>query len=74
VTEDEEKRRALYGLIRKYFPRMKPGDHYRPITEPELARTSVYGITIDHWSGKRNWPDRADQSDEWPPLAADWFD
>jgi len=24
-------------------------------------------------SGKRNWPDRADQSDEWPALAEAWF-
>ena len=75
VLEDlEEKRQALYGLIRKYFPKMIPGDHYRPITDRELKRTSVYAIAIEEWSGKRNWHERADQSDEWPPLGEKWFD
>ncbi len=71
VLEDaEEKRHALYGLINKYFPDMKPGKEYRPITDEELKRTSVYAIAIESWSGKRNWPDEADQSDKWPPLTA----
>jgi hypothetical protein len=75
ILEDlEEKRRALYGLIGKYFPRMTAGQEYRPITDKELKRTSVYAIAIDSWSGKRNWKERADQSDEWPPLAEEWFE
>lgn len=75
VLEDfEEKRRALYGLIGKYFPGMTAGQEYRPITDKELKRTSVYAIAIASWSGKRNWPDRADQSDEWPALAEKWFE
>jgi nitroimidazol reductase NimA-like FMN-containing flavoprotein (pyridoxamine 5'-phosphate oxidase superfamily) len=75
LLEDEaEKKRALYGLIEKYFPNMAPGEHYRPITENELKRTSVYAISIQSWSGKRNWKERADQEDEWPPLAEEWFD
>jgi nitroimidazol reductase NimA-like FMN-containing flavoprotein (pyridoxamine 5'-phosphate oxidase superfamily) len=69
----DEKRRALSGLIAKYFPAMRPGHDYRPITDQELRRTSVYAIAIESWSGKRNWPDQAEQSDEWPPLAAEWF-
>jgi nitroimidazol reductase NimA-like FMN-containing flavoprotein (pyridoxamine 5'-phosphate oxidase superfamily) len=74
VLEDEEQiRRGLYGLIEKYFPGMVSGEHYRPITENELQRTSVYVITIDSWSGKRNWHEGADQSDEWPPLGKEWF-
>lgn len=74
VLEDEaEKRHALSGLIAKYFPTMTAGQEYRPITEQELKRTSVYAIAIESWSGKKNWPDRADQSDEWPPLAEEWF-
>jgi hypothetical protein len=73
LEDSEEKLRALYGLIEKYFPAMKPGEHYRPITDQELKRTSVYAIAIDGWSGKRNWKDRADQSDEWPPLGEEWF-
>jgi uncharacterized protein len=74
VLEDmEEKRRVLSNLIAKYFPTMTAGQEYRPITEQELKRTSVYAIHIDKWSGKKNWPDRADQSDEWPALGEEWF-
>jgi nitroimidazol reductase NimA-like FMN-containing flavoprotein (pyridoxamine 5'-phosphate oxidase superfamily) len=75
VLEDfEHQRRVLYGLIGKYFPRMVSGEHYRPITDTELKRTSVYAIAIESWSGKRNWKDRASQSDEWPALAEEWFE
>jgi nitroimidazol reductase NimA-like FMN-containing flavoprotein (pyridoxamine 5'-phosphate oxidase superfamily) len=74
VVEDaEEKRRALYGLIEKYFPKMRAGREYRPITDPELKRTSLYVIAVQSWSGKRNWPARAEQSDEWPALDEAWF-
>ena len=74
VLEDfAEKRRALYGLTSKYFPAMAAGREFRPITDQELKRTSVYAIRIESWSGKRNWAERADQSDEWPPLAEEWF-
>jgi nitroimidazol reductase NimA-like FMN-containing flavoprotein (pyridoxamine 5'-phosphate oxidase superfamily) len=73
LTDDAEKQQALSGLIGKYFPTMAAGSHYRPITTAELTRTSVYAIEISSWSGKQNWPDRADQSDEWPPLDESWF-
>ncbi len=73
IEEPEEQRQALYGLIGKYFPAMTAGQEYRPITDKELPHTSVYAIAIESWSGKRNWPDRAKQSDEWPPLAEEWF-
>jgi nitroimidazol reductase NimA-like FMN-containing flavoprotein (pyridoxamine 5'-phosphate oxidase superfamily) len=68
LETDGEKRAALYGLIGKYFPHLTAGREYRPITEPELQRASVYAIAIESWSGKENWPEQADQSDEWPPL------
>jgi nitroimidazol reductase NimA-like FMN-containing flavoprotein (pyridoxamine 5'-phosphate oxidase superfamily) len=75
VLDDvEEKRRALYGMLGKYFPTMRAGEHYRPITDKELKRTSVYALTITSWSGKRNWAERAAQSDEWPPLGPEWFE
>ncbi len=74
LHEAEEKQRALYGLIGKYFPAMRAGQEYRPITAKELKRTSVYAIAIDSWSGKRNWAERADQSDEWPALDENWFE
>ena len=74
VLEDfAEKREALYGLLAKYFPDMTAGREYRPITDQELKCTSVYRIQIESWSGKRNWAEQAEQSDEWPPLADEWF-
>jgi hypothetical protein len=74
VTDPAEARRLLYGLIGKYFPAMKAGREYRTITDKELRATSVYAIEIESWSGKENWAERADQSDEWPPLDEKWFD
>jgi nitroimidazol reductase NimA-like FMN-containing flavoprotein (pyridoxamine 5'-phosphate oxidase superfamily) len=70
LEDDEEKRRALDGLLAKYFPALQPGKEYRPPTDQELKRTSVYAIRVESWSGKQNWPERADQSDEWPALDA----
>ena len=74
VTEPEEMRRLLYGLIGKYFPTLKAGQEYREITEKELRATSVYAIQIEEWSGKENWDEKADQSDEWQPLDEKWFE
>lgn len=74
VTDKAEARRVLYGLIQKYFPKMQAGKEYREITDKELKRTSVYAIQIEEWSGKENWKDRADQSDEWSPLEEKWFE
>ena len=72
----DEKREKLNGLLQKYFGEMKSGQDYRPITDNELKQTSVYRIKIDHWSGKRNWPERADQAEEgeWPDLDPKWFE
>ena len=74
ITEAGEARRVLYGLIHKYFPKMTPGHEFRAMTEKELKRTSVYAIQIEQWSGKENWKNRADQSDEWQPRDESWFD
>ena len=65
-----------YGLLQKYFGEMDSGKDYRPITNNEMKQTSVYRIKIDHWSGKRNWPERADQAEEgeWPDLDPKWFE
>ena len=52
IEEAEEKRRALYGLIR-VLPNADGRQGDRPITDQELKRTSVYAIAIDSWSGKR---------------------
>lgn len=72
ILEDaEEIRRVLYALLQKYFPEMQPGREFRPITDKELARTSVYAFEIESWSGKENWQAQADMIEEWPPLAED---
>ena len=73
LTDPDEARRGLYGLISKYFPGMVPGREYRQITDMELRTTSVYAIQIESWSGKENWKDGAEQSAEWPPLDKKWF-
>ncbi|HLF72765.1 MAG TPA: pyridoxamine 5'-phosphate oxidase family protein [Anaerolineales bacterium] len=74
VSDPEEARRVMYGLIHKYFPAMTAGTEFRAITDQELKRTSVYAIKVEEWSGKENWKDRADQSDEWPALDEKWFE
>ena len=74
VTDPAEARQLLYGLIGKYFPTMTAGREYREITDKELRATSIYAIQIESWSGKENWAERADQSDEWPPLDEKWFE
>lgn len=74
VTNPDEARRLLYGLIGKYFSELKVGQEYREISDKELRATSVYAIKIEEWSGKENWEEKADQSDEWQPLDEKWFE
>jgi nitroimidazol reductase NimA-like FMN-containing flavoprotein (pyridoxamine 5'-phosphate oxidase superfamily) len=74
LEADDEKRAALTSLLEKYFPKMEAGREYRPITEKELKRTSVYELKIESWSGKENWNERAEQSEEWPALEEKWFE
>src|ERR1043165_2780761 len=68
ISDPEEARRVMYALIHKYFPAMTAGKEFREITDKELKRTSIYAMRIEEWSGKENWKDRADQSEEWPAL------
>tara|TARA_A100001011_G_scaffold30579_1_gene29531 strand:+ start:159 stop:689 length:531 start_codon:yes stop_codon:yes gene_type:complete len=76
VNNNSEKRVILDGLLNKYFGNMKQGKDYRPITENELKQTSIYSLKIESWSGKKNWPEKADQAKngEWPDLNPDWFE
>jgi nitroimidazol reductase NimA-like FMN-containing flavoprotein (pyridoxamine 5'-phosphate oxidase superfamily) len=53
VRDSVEAKRCLQMLLDKYFPHLQPERDYRPIIEEELARTSVYRIDIDSWSGKK---------------------
>lgn len=71
LDKPADKERALYGLIQKYFPDMEQGVDYRPITPQELRRTAVFAIAIQSWSGKRNWPDQAEQSPDWPLFSTE---
>lgn len=53
VEGNDEARHGLQLLLDKYAPHLRPGVHYRPIADEELARTAVYKISIDAWSGKK---------------------
>ncbi|TFH34696.1 MAG: pyridoxamine 5'-phosphate oxidase family protein [Anaerolineales bacterium] len=53
VDDADEAKFGLYGLLTKYFPDLKPGQDYRSITPEEIARTSVFAIEIESWSGKQ---------------------
>jgi hypothetical protein len=70
IQDATEQQQLMHALIAKYFPKMELGKDYRPASELELKRTTVYGLQIESWSGKENWKDQADQSDEWPALDA----
>lgn len=74
IEDPDEQRAVLHQLIAKYFGKMELGKDYRPATDKELKRASVYEIKIESWSGKENWKDRADQSNEWPALDEKWFE
>lgn len=52
VSDEDEASWALQLLLDKYFPHLKAGRDYRRITSDELARTSVYRVRIEQWSGK----------------------
>lgn len=53
VDDWEEARHGLQLLLDKYFPHLRPGQDYRAIVDEELARTAVYRIDVEAWSGKR---------------------
>jgi len=53
VESQDEARYGLQGLLDKYFPDLHPGEDYRPITDDELKRTTVFALDIETMSGKR---------------------
>jgi nitroimidazol reductase NimA-like FMN-containing flavoprotein (pyridoxamine 5'-phosphate oxidase superfamily) len=69
LADPAEAQAALTGLIGKYFPDLRAGRDYRPITSQELGATSVYALGIETWSGKENWPEAAEQLADWTPPA-----
>jgi uncharacterized protein len=70
----QEQRAVMHQLIAKYFEKMELGRDYRPASDKELERISIYEIRIESWSGKENWKQRADQSEEWIALDPKWFE
>jgi nitroimidazol reductase NimA-like FMN-containing flavoprotein (pyridoxamine 5'-phosphate oxidase superfamily) len=52
VSDPAEARAALDGLLVKYAPHLEPDRDYRGITEAEMARTAVFRIDVEEWSGK----------------------
>ena len=61
VVEDaDEATRALDLLMRKYAPQFEPGHHYRGIEAKDLARTTVFRIDIERWTGKAKTSDASD--------------
>jgi uncharacterized protein len=67
IIDGDEAKIALQMLLDKYAPHLKPGVDYRPSTDDELDRTTVFKITIDEWSGKRK-----KVEDDFP--GAFWYD
>jgi nitroimidazol reductase NimA-like FMN-containing flavoprotein (pyridoxamine 5'-phosphate oxidase superfamily) len=53
ISDTKRATDALHLLLRKYAPHLQAGQDYRPVVPEELARTSVYCITIEEWSGKK---------------------
>ncbi len=73
ITDPQEQVTVLHKLVAKYFGAMQIDKDYRSATEKELRATSVYEIKIESWTGKENWAERADQSEEWQSLDEKWF-
>lgn len=73
ILQGEDARAALITLSERLFPGLKVGETTRPISDEDLRRTSVYRLSVQHWSGKENWAERAIQEDGWPALAEHWF-
>ena len=53
VEDAQEAEESLQMLLDKYFPALKPGQDYRPITAGERDVTAVFRIDVSEWSGKK---------------------
>ncbi len=71
LVDRGEAREALRVLSERLFPDLRVGHETRPILDSDLARTSVYSLAVDRWSGKENWAPGADQTEDWPALTPD---
>ena len=66
VNNSTEAENALQQLLDKYFPHLRPGRDYRPITPGELQATAVYCLSVETWSGKQKQVPAAAQSSSEP--------
>jgi nitroimidazol reductase NimA-like FMN-containing flavoprotein (pyridoxamine 5'-phosphate oxidase superfamily) len=53
VDDPAEAEHGLRALLDKYAPHLEYGVDYRGVTDEELARTAVYRVDIESWSGKQ---------------------
>ncbi|MCG6988622.1 MAG: pyridoxamine 5'-phosphate oxidase family protein [Gemmatimonadetes bacterium] len=53
VNDPTEAEHGLRALLEKYAPHLEYGSDYRGVTGEELARTAVYRVDIESWSGKQ---------------------
>lgn len=53
VDEPAEAEYGLQLLLDKYFPHLRPGQDYRPITTGEREGTALYRVDVEEWSAKR---------------------
>lgn len=74
LTDRQEQTDMLHQFIAKYFAELEHGKDYRPVTEKELKRVSVFALNIEAWSGKENWKEHADQIEDWPALSPRWLE
>jgi nitroimidazol reductase NimA-like FMN-containing flavoprotein (pyridoxamine 5'-phosphate oxidase superfamily) len=54
LSETKQATDALHLLLNKYAPHLQTGQDYRAVVPEELVRASVYRISIEEWSGKKN--------------------
>jgi len=54
IEEPQVAAQALQMLLDKYFPHLKPGVDYLPLTKEDVENTGVFRIEIERWSGKQH--------------------
>ncbi|WP_420456036.1 pyridoxamine 5'-phosphate oxidase family protein [Rubrivirga sp.] len=52
VERADEQRHGLALVMAKYAAHLAPGADYEPPTDADLARTAVFRIDVEAWSGK----------------------
>ena len=74
IEDSNEARHALELLMRKYAPQFEAGRDYQGIADHDLARTSVFRIDIESWTGKGKAVDATDAYSYSPDASPDPHD